>query len=301
MASLGRRSTAADALQGADLHGKKIIVTGATSGIGVETARALAQAGASVVLAVRSTEAGEKVKAQLEASLPQGAGTVGVAKLDLSDLESVRAFDGGDGPLDVLINNAGVMGPPLGFTAQGYETQVGTNHLGHFLLTQQLLPRLQLAQRARIVNVSSELHRRGAGHSLIASLDTDKKYTVRRYDAMNAYGDSKLANILFTRALAKRLPGNVSVYALHPGVIATNLTRSMARPAQAVWKFLGPIFGKTVAQGAATSVWAAVSPALDGKSGEYLADCEVARSTPESRDDGLAEKVWALSDAAVRV
>jgi NAD(P)-dependent dehydrogenase (short-subunit alcohol dehydrogenase family) len=300
MGSLGKRTTAVEALQGADLHGKKIIVTGASSGIGVETARALAQAGASVVLAVRSTEAGEKLKAEFQASLPKDAGTITVARLDLADLKSVRAFSGGDGPLDVLINNDGVMGSPLGFTAQGYESQLGTNHLGHFLLTQQLLPRLQLARRARIVNVSSELHRRGTGHNLIATLDTDKKYTVRKYDAMNAYGDSKLANILFTRALAKRLPANVQVFALHPGVIATNLTRSMAKPAQAVWKFLGPIFGKTVAQGAATSVWAAVANALDGKSGEYLSDCEVARSTPESRDDGLAEKVWALTDAAVR-
>jgi NAD(P)-dependent dehydrogenase (short-subunit alcohol dehydrogenase family) len=300
MGTLGRRSTALEALQGADLHGKKAIVTGATSGIGVETARALAQAGASVVLAVRSTEAGEKLKAEFEASLPSGHGDLSVAKLDLADLRSVRAFSGGDGPLDILINNAGVMGPPLGITPQGFESQLGTNHLGHFLLTQQLLPRLQLARRARVVNVSSELHRRGRGSSVVASLDTDRKFEVRTYDPQGQYGDSKLANILFTRALAKRLPANVSVYALHPGVIATNLTRSMPGAAQAVWKFLGPVFGKSVPQGAATSVWAAVSPTLDGKSGEYLVDCAVAQSTAESRDDGLAEKVFDLSVKAVQ-
>ena len=300
MATLGRRTTADEALQGADLHGKKVIVTGASSGIGVETARALAQAGAAVVLAVRSVEAGNQLKARFEAELPKGSGEVSVAKLDLSDLRSVRAFSAGDGPLDVLINNAGVMGPPLGFTAQGYETQIGTNHLGHFLLTQLLMPRLLKARRGRVVNVASDLHQSGTGANLFATLETDRKYEARKYSGQTAYGDSKLANVLFARALARRLPANVQTWSLHPGVIATNLTRSYPRALQVVWKALAPIFGKSPSQGAATSVWAATTNALDGKSGAYLVSCAVAQSSPESMDEALAEKLWAVSENAVR-
>ncbi len=231
MTTLGKRTTAREALRGTDLKGHFAIVTGASSGIGVETARALATAGADVMLAVRNVEAGEKTKAQLTSELPAGAGPLSVARLDLNDLASVREFVktylASTRPLDLLINNAGIMAPPLGFTAQGYEQQMGTNHLGHFLLTQGLRERLEKSAAARIVNVSSDLHRRGKADSVLATLDTDRKYASRKYSGFGAYGDSKLANVLFARGLAKRLPKNVLAFSLHPGVIPTNLSRAM--------------------------------------------------------------------------
>jgi NAD(P)-dependent dehydrogenase (short-subunit alcohol dehydrogenase family) len=179
---LGSRTTAEQALRGASLSGKRAIVTGASSGLGVETTRVLALAGADVTLAVRSVPAGEAVAADLRAALPLTAGKLDVRPLDLADLASVRAFTdaiGAEGrPLDLLINNAGVMAPPLGKTAQGFELQLGTNHLGHFLLTERLRPRMTAG---RIVNVSSGLHTRGSGARLLETLDGDRAYERRKY------------------------------------------------------------------------------------------------------------------------
>jgi NAD(P)-dependent dehydrogenase (short-subunit alcohol dehydrogenase family) len=161
---LGSRTTAVQALRGASLSGKRAIVTGASSGLGVETTRVLALAGAHVTLAVRSVPAGEAVAAELRAALPSTASTLAVRALDLADLASVRAFtdaiDAEGHPLDLLINNAGVMASPLGKTAQGFELQLGTNYLGHFLITERPRPRMTAG---RIVNVSSDLHIRGSG------------------------------------------------------------------------------------------------------------------------------------------
>jgi len=298
--TLGKRTTAEEALQGQNLRGLKAIVTGASSGIGVETTRVLALGGADVTMAVRSVEAGEKVKAELEKSLPPGSGSLRVAKLDLSDLESVRAFAAADGdaPIDLLVNNAGVRATPLGKTAQGFESQMGTNHLGHFLLTELLEPRLRKSKAARIVTVSSDLHRSGKGASVLATLSDDQTFSKRKYKPFGAYGDSKLANVLFTRGLAKRLPPNVQAFAIHPGVIATNLTRHMGIQG-AIFKVVGSLFMKSVQQGAATSVYAASAPELNGKSGEYLSDCHVVPPQREALDDSLVEKVWELSKKAV--
>lgn len=294
MKTLGRRSTAEEALRGQRLQGKTAIVTGASSGLGVETARVLALAGADVTMAVRNVEAGERVKAQLA-----GTGRLDVKALDLSDLASVRAFvaASGDGPLDLLVNNAGIMGPPLSLTRQGFESQMGTNHLGHFLLTRLLEPRLARSPGARVVNVSSGLHRRGSGASVIATLDSDRAFQRRKYAPQAQYGDSKLANVLFARGLAKRLPANVTTFSLHPGVIATNLTRSMR--GGAIFRAVGKPFFKSVAQGAATTIYAAVAPELVEHSGAYLSDCAVAKPLPEALDDTLIERTWSLSQAAV--
>ncbi len=299
MSKLGKRTTAEEALQGQSLKGKTAIVTGASSGLGVETTRVLSLAGADVTMAVRNVEAGEKVKAQLQAALPPGSGKIDVKALDLSDLSSVRAFAAasGDGPLDLLINNAGIMAPPLGVTAQGFESQLGTNHLGHFLLTLLLEKRLKQSKAARVVTVSSDLHRRGTGASVLTTLENDRSFQSRKYSPFGQYGDSKLANVLFARGLAKRLPENVKTFSLHPGVIPTNLSRSMF--GGAVFRVVGKLFMKSVEQGAATTIYAASAPELADKSGSYLSDCGVVKPMHEALDETLVERAWALSQKAV--
>lgn len=298
MTTLGKKTTAEQALQGQSLAGKTAIVTGASSGIGTETARVLALAGANVTLAVRNVKAGEEVAAQLRSSLPPTAGTLSVEALELGDLGSVRAFakrwlDSGK-PLHLLVNNAGIMAVPKGTTSQGFELQVGTNHVGHFALTTALLPVLEKSAPARIVTLSSALHTRGDGQRLVAALE--KKETP--YTPFGAYGDSKLANVLFVKSLAKRLPPGVEAFSIHPGVIATNLSRSMGFQG-VLFRAIGGLFMKSVPQGAATSVFAATSPTLTGQSGAYLADCAVTPASQAGQDAALAEQVWALTEKAV--
>jgi NAD(P)-dependent dehydrogenase (short-subunit alcohol dehydrogenase family) len=293
MTELGKRTTAESALRGKTLDGINAIVTGASSGIGIETARVLAAAGANVCMACRSVEAGEQAAATF------GSSKVEVAALDLMDLGSVKAFAERwqSKPLHLLINNAGIMATPLGFTAQGLEQQLGTNHLGHFVLTRALLG--SLAPHARVVNLSSALHSRGRADRLLATMETDPRYEQRKYVPFDAYGDSKLANILFTRALAKRLPSSVSTFAVHPGVIATGLTRSMLQNipgGTAIYRAIGRLFLKSIPQGAATTIFAATAPELEGKTALYLADCNEAPSTRESTDDALAERLWTSSE-----
>lgn len=292
MTTLSSKSTAEQALQGQSLAGRTAIVTGATSGIGTETARVLAQAGAHVVLAVRNVKAGEALAASLGENVEAQA-------LELGDLTSVKRFTdawlASGRPLHLLVNNAGIMATPKGQTAQGFELQVGTNHLGHFALTTALLPALERSAPSRIVVLSSDLHKRGDGARLVAALE--KKPTA--YSPFGAYGDSKLANVLFASALAKRLPAGVEVFSVHPGVINTNLSRSMG-VAGVLFRAVGGLFMKSVPQGAATSVFAATAPELAGRSGAYLADCAVVDASRAGRDAALAEQVWALSERAIR-
>jgi NAD(P)-dependent dehydrogenase (short-subunit alcohol dehydrogenase family) len=293
MTELGKRTTAEAALRGKTLEGINAIVTGASSGLGIETARVLAGAGANVFMACRSVEAGKQAAATF------GSTKVQVEPLDLMDLGSVKSFADrwGSKPLHLLINNAGIMATPLGYTAQGLEQQLGTNHLGHFVLTRALLG--SLAPHARVVNLSSALHSRGRADRLLATMETDPKYEQRKYVPFDAYGDSKLANILLTRALAKRLPSSVSTFAVHPGVIATGLTRSMLQNipgGTAIYRAIGRLFLKSIPQGAATTIFAATAPELEGKTALYLADCAEAPSTRESTDDDLAERLWTSSE-----
>ncbi len=292
----GHRTTAEHALRGHSLSGKRAIVTGASSGLGVETTRVLALAGADVVMACRSVEAGEKVAEALHSALGGKVKKPTVQKLDLTDLESVRAFAGSfrasNPTFDLLVNNAGVMATPFSLTAQGYELQMGTNHLGHFLLT-TLLQDL-LAADGRVVNLSSELHQKGTAEGVRATLEGDLGYEKRRYTPFGAYGDSKLANVLFTKALAKRLGAGQSTFAVHPGVIPTNLTRSLGVMGR-IYRAVGGLFLKTVPQGAATSVFAATAPELFGHSGVYLADSNEKTPSKPARDEALAEEVWSLS------
>lgn len=298
MSTPGKKSTAEDALRGQSLKDKRVIVTGANSGLGEETARVLANAGADVVLAVRNVQSGEEVAKKLRASASATAAQLTVEKLDLTDLPSVRAFaDAQKGkPLDLLINNAGIMATPFGKTVQGFEQQMGVNHLGHFLLTRLLLPLLRPG--ARVVNLSSGLHIQGTADGVLRTLDDDKAYEQRKYKPFKAYGDSKLANVLFARALAKRMPPGTETFSLHPGVINTNLSRSLGFQG-VLFRFFGGPFLKSIPQGAATTVFAATAPELAGKSGEYLADCAVTKTSRFGRDEALAEKVWALSETAV--
>lgn len=298
--TLGKRTTAVEALRGQRLDGRTAIVTGATSGIGVETARALAFAGADVVMACRSAASGEDVAEALRAELPSTAGRLEVAVLELADLESVRAFVArflaSGRTLDVLVNNAGVMARPLTLTAQGIESQVGINHLGHFALTAGLLP--ALSATGRIVTVASAVHTRGKAESVLATLTADRAFTSRRYSPYGSYDDSKLANMLFTRGLAERLAPGQSALSVHPGVIGTNLARDMGLMGK-VFVFFLKLFAKTPAQGAATSVFAATAPELVGQSGAYLADCAVVSASPTGRDQALAERLWAASEQIV--
>jgi WW domain-containing oxidoreductase len=299
---LGAKSTAEEALRGRDLSGLNVLITGATSGLGTETTRVLAQAGAHVSMAVRKPDLGRETAERLGRNFPKNAGGIEVLSLDLSDLDSVRACAAGflasGRPLHVLINNAGIMAVPEGKTKQGFELQVGTNHLGHFALTNALLPALKAAPSARVVSLSSAAHRQASPKRLVASLSGQSV----RYTAFGMYGDSKLANILFVKALARRLPSTIEAYSLHPGVIATNLfqTKGLAGTAfKIVSKTLGFLFMKTIPQGAATSVYAATAPELSGHSGAYLSNCAIAAPKAYALDEALAEEVWSLSERCV--
>jgi len=294
-------STAADVIGGIDLTGKRAVVTGGASGIGVETARALAGAGAGVVLAVRDVAAGDRVANDIIRSTKNSGVTV--SPLDLSVRESVTAFvNRWRGPLHILVNNAGVMAAPLARTAEGWELQFSTNHLGHFALTLGLKPALRAAGGARVVSVSSSAHLR-------AAVDFEDIHFLRRaYEPWTAYGQSKTANILFAVEAAKRwVDYGITMNALMPGSIRTGLQRhvteeelsrlraQMGSPAPS-WK--------TAEQGAATSVLLATSPLLDGISGRYFEDCNEALPhqpstrtgvAPYALDQDSAERLWEVS------
>ena len=301
----GFESTAAEVIDGVDLRGKTAIVTGASSGIGVETARALASAGAEVTLAVRDIAAGERVAAEIRAGTGNAAVTVGA--LELGDLGSVAAFARGwNGPLHILVNNAGVMAvQELTLSASGHEMQFATNHLGHFALAIGLHDALVEASGARIVSVSS------GGHLRSPVVFDDIDYAFRDYDPFGAYGQSKTANVLFAVEATRRWASDaIFANALMPGGIATPLQRHLpahyADDALKAFRAAGTDF-KTVAQGAATSVLLAASPLLEGVGGRYFEDCNEAvlvnrrggpgkgGVAPYALDPANAERLWELS------
>jgi NAD(P)-dependent dehydrogenase (short-subunit alcohol dehydrogenase family) len=268
----GFDSTAAEVIEDIDLLGKRAIVTGASSGIGVETARALASAGAEVTLAVRDTEAGERTATDIPAST---GSAVHVERLDLADRSSVAEFAAGwSGPLHLLINNAGVMAlPELTLTPDGWELQFATNHLGHFALALGLHDALAAADDARIVSLSSR------GHLRSPVVFDDINFTSRPYDPWLAYGQSKTANILFAVEATRRWARDgITANAVHPGAIAeTNLSRHMNADDLASLRASGTFRYKTIEQGAATSVLVATSPQLEGIGGRYFEDCNQAQ------------------------
>ncbi|WP_369223758.1 SDR family NAD(P)-dependent oxidoreductase [Streptomyces sp. R39] len=297
-----RASTASEVIEGVDLSGRRAIVTGANSGIGVETARALAAHGAEVTLAVRRPEAGEQVAAGLRGAT--GNDAVRVARLDVADLDSVRAFTAAwQGPLHILVNNAGIMMPPeLERGTGGHEQQFATNYLGHFALALGLHRALAGGDGARLVSVSS------TGHLYSPVVFDDIDFRFRPYDALAAYGQSKTAGVLLAVEAQRRWSGDgITANALHPGAIATNLQRHIGG-----LRTPEP-YRKTAEQGAATTVFLAASPLAEGVGGRYFEDVNEAplvhaRPTepgvpgvaPYALDPENAERLWELASDVLR-
>ncbi|MEV0069504.1 MULTISPECIES: SDR family NAD(P)-dependent oxidoreductase [unclassified Amycolatopsis] len=276
-----RESTAADVSAGVDLTGRRAIVTGGASGIGVETARALAQAGAEVTLAVRNTEAGHRTAQAITAAT--GNAAVDVKHLELADRASVaKLASDWQGPLHILVNNAGVMAEPLNRTPEGWEHQFATNHLGHFGLALGLHDALAQTGDARIVAVSSSAHLRSG------IVFDDIHFERREYDPWSAYGQSKSANVLFAVEATRRwATDGITANALMPGGIRTNLQRHQADDPEFA-EIARTYAWKTTEQGASTSVLLAVSPLLAGVGGRYFEDNNEAEPHVPPSHDGVA-------------
>jgi NAD(P)-dependent dehydrogenase (short-subunit alcohol dehydrogenase family) len=307
----GGRSTAREVIAGHDLKGRDAIVTGGASGIGVETVRALAIAGARVVLATRDQSKGESVAATLRKET--GNEQIEFQQLDLASLASVQAFVKQflelERDLHLLINNAGIMATPLSYTIDGFESQFGTNHVGHFALANGLLPALKAAGRARVVSLSSLGHRRSDVHF------DDLNFRHRPYDPWMAYGQSKTANVLFAVGMTQKFGAEgIKANAVHPGGIMTGLQKHVSHEEQMKMGWIDEAGAqnsrfKSTEQGAATSIWAAVAPELEGIGGLYLEDCTIAKpwsdDTPMSGiksyalDPRSAERLWSVSEGLV--
>ncbi|XP_024993665.1 short-chain dehydrogenase TIC 32, chloroplastic-like isoform X1 [Cynara cardunculus var. scolymus] len=292
----GASSTAEDVTKGIDGTGLTALVTGASSGIGSETARVLALHGVHVVMAVRNIETGGKVKETILTETPDAK--VDVMELDLNSLASVRKFAAeyrSSGlPLNILINNAGVMAPPFTLSKDKIELQFATNHLGHFLLTNLLLDTMKNTSReskkeGRIVIVSSEGHR----ITYKGGINFDKINDESSYSSIYAYGQSKLANVLHANELTRRFKEEkveLTANSLHPGAIATNLLRHHSI-LEGVVDWVGKYFLKTIPQGAATTCYVALHPQVKGVSGEYFVDSNIGRPSSVSKDSELGKKL----------
>jgi retinol dehydrogenase-12 len=274
----------------ADMKGRTCMVTGATSGIGRETAIALAGMGATLVLVSRDAHRGDETLAEIAARTGSRDATVMLA--DLASQGAIRKlaadYLASGRSLHVLINNAGVVNMKRTLTADGIEETFAVNHLAYFLLTHLLLERLNESAPARIVNVASDAHKFG-------TLDLDDLQSEKSYRTMRVYGGSKLANILFTAELARRLDGSgVTVNCLHPGAVATRLAHNNGAFARVVTRLLAPFF-RSPESGAATSIYLASSPAVEGVTGKYFVDCRERRPSAAARDRASAERLWQLS------
>jgi NAD(P)-dependent dehydrogenase (short-subunit alcohol dehydrogenase family) len=291
--TLGTKNWTASEIE--DLDGKVVIVTGANTGLGKETAKQLALKNATVILAVRNIAKGKIAVKEIQLETPKAK--LEVMKLDLSSLESIKNFVGAFGKkykkLDILINNAGVMNPPFSTTKEGFELQFGTNHLGHFALTVQLLPALKNAKKARIVTVSSVAHTSG-------NIDfNDLHWKKRDYRGWKAYGDSKIANLFFTYELARKLKGtSIIVVAAHPGYTATDLQRTSP-----VFVFLNLFLAQKPSMGALPTLRAALDSSV--KSGEYYGPGGRSefrgypvrvKSNDLSYDKEIAKQLWQVSE-----
>ncbi|HHH11639.1 MAG TPA: SDR family oxidoreductase [Sorangium sp.] len=280
----GYGSTAEQVSAGLNLKGKTMLVTGCNSGLGFETTRVLTMRGARVIGLARTVDKAERAGAQVN-------GEVLPVACELSEPASVRAAilrvkELGHS-LDVIICNAGIMALPKLKQRHGYELQFFTNHIGHSILVLGLLD--QLSDDGRVVVLSSAAHR-GAPRS---GIEFDNLSGERGYSSWKMYGQSKLANLLFAKELALRLMGSKkTVYAIHPGVIHTNLARHMGGVVNAAMAVVKPLVLKSVAQGAATQVYCAVHPDAPQNNGEYWADCNVARTSRHGRDGALAKRLW---------
>ena len=287
----GPKTTADEVLEGVDVSGRTVLVTGANVGIGFETARALAAHGAHVTLACRDATKGEAAAGRIRAKHPSAE--VEVRTLDLASLGSVRQFAEAlpDAPLDVLVANAGVFGGGYRETADGFEWTVGVCHVGHFLLVELLLDRLEAGGGGRVVMVSSE------GHKSPRTLDFDNFPQTREgFAPMAAYGQAKLCNILHAKELQRRYGDRgITAFSLHPGTLVPTAIGRNSLVARILIQAIRP-FTKSLAQGAATSVLCAVHPAVADLGGEYFSDCRIARPSREAESEATAERLWEISE-----
>ncbi len=312
MSAFGWSSTTGEVLAGIDLSGRTVFITGANSGLGQETARAMASRGAHVIMAGRDQGKLDEAVAAIHAAHPKAQ--LDTLTVDLTSLENIRAATSRARQrfqkIDLLINNAGVMATPFLHTRDGFEMQIGTNHFGHFALTGELFPLIERGALKRIVNLSSRGHH-------FAPVDFDDPHFERRpYDPWQSYGHSKTANVLFSVGLEQRFAVlGIHAYAVHPGGIQTNLGRHMTP--EMVETLMARVTSsdtgfawKTIPQGAATSCWAATAPELEGTGGVYCEDCHVAEVDDESATGGVrsyavnpsfAERLWKLSEDATGV
>jgi NAD(P)-dependent dehydrogenase (short-subunit alcohol dehydrogenase family) len=300
--------TALEIADGVDLAGRTCVITGASSGLGRESARALAATGAHVVMLARNGTALAEAQDWVQENVDRAQ--TSVIELDLTSLASVRsaaaAIANQYGPVHILMNNAGVMFTPFGRTEDGFEMQLGTNHLGHFELTRLLIPQLVAADGARVVILSS------GGHVMGDVDPDDPNWEAREYDKFVAYGASKTANILHMVEFDKRYRDlGVRAYAVHPGVVATSLARHMSRDDFAALQAAGSRDAETSGttidfrtdflmpdRGASTQVWAAVSPELEGVGSVYLDNCSISDDAAAyALDEDHAARLWELSEA----
>ncbi len=283
----GYGSTAEQVTDGLDLSGKSVLVTGCSSGLGRETGRVLALRGCHVLGTARTLRKAKEASASWPSATPLAC--------ELSDPQSIVACAGqivGSGTrLDAIICNAGIMGLPVRQHKLGIELQLLTNHFGHALLLQYLLP--ILTTTGRVIIVSSNAHRRAPR----VGIEFDNLSGERNYRPLVAYGQSKLANLLYAKALAKRLPKGQVANALHPGVIKTNIARSQGPAANLALGIASALLLKDAAEGAATQVWAAVHPEASRHNGAYLRDCNEAQPKPNAQDEALAERLWQETEA----
>jgi NAD(P)-dependent dehydrogenase (short-subunit alcohol dehydrogenase family) len=304
----GAKTPASDVVAGLDLSGKNVIVTGGYSGIGIEEVRALAGIGARVTVPARRPDAAKEALAEVD-------GDIEVAHMDLADLATVRTFANdyvsSGRQLDILINNAGIMACPLARVGPGWERQFGVNHLGHMALALGLLPALQKAETSRLVALSSTAHIRGD-----VNWD-DPNYERTDYDKWGAYAQAKSANALFALGADRRWDSyGVTAFGVHPGGIFTPLQRHLSVEEMAAMGWMNPdgtippaiqAMFKTPEQGASTATWAATSPQLDGRGGEYCEDCDIAQlAGPDSQrweharpwicDEEKADRLWEMSE-----
>ena len=315
----GAETTTDEVLEGVSLQGRHFMVTGASSGLGEETVRALSSAGAKVTMVARNSDKLDAAADRIRTSVPTTDLQTGL--VDLADLSSIRSYAEEylqeDAPIDVLINNAGVMACPFMTTKDGFEMQFGTNHLGHFLLTNLLMPAIRSGQNPRIINLSSAGHT----HSDV-SLD-DPNFETSDNNAWESYGRSKSANIHFTREIVRRYGDVIRSFAVHPGVILTELGRHLTpelmeemvervkarSTSSAEAKETGGLPFKSMEAGAATQVWAATTDDLEENNGAYLGDCKVGVEGGNPSENGYlpyiynedtAKALWSLSEQMVQ-
>ncbi len=303
-------TTAEEVVKGLDLTGKTIVVTGSSAGLGAETARVLAKAGAEVVLVARNAEKNAKIAAGIRAETPNAK--LSLVTMDLADLASVRRAAkeilAAHPKVHALINNAGFVGGPRIITPEGAELHLAANHIGPFLFTNLLFPALKAAAPSRVLVLSSN------GHRMPGFEFDDLDFSNREYNHWTAYSQSKRANVLHAVGLAKRLAGTgVTANAVHPGVIRTEVFRDVAAVEEQMvtgWAEANGSPLKSIPQGAATQVWGAVAPELEGVTGIYLEDVQIAKHIPsdvlsalgvieEALDQGSADRLWGISEGIV--